>query len=108
MVGNLIAGDRLEDPTQRDQLRLRQMLYPDELVARFTAGADELVELRLDRRAVPVLGVLERNTIRKVTMVVPVLTMSCQVSEKPKKGPLTAHAMMTSTQSRNAIGRPVA
>jgi hypothetical protein len=49
-----------------------------------------------------------RNTIRKVTMVVPVLTMSCQVSEKPKKGPLTAHAMMTSTQSRNAIGRPVA
>ena len=31
-----------------------------------------------------------RNTIRKVTMVVPVLMTSCQTSEKPKIGPVTA------------------
>ena len=35
-----------------------------------------------------------RNTIRKVTMVVPVLMTSCQVSEKPKSGPVTAQTTM--------------
>ena len=32
-----------------------------------------------------------RNTIRNVTMVVPVLMTSCQVSLKPKTGPVTIH-----------------
>jgi hypothetical protein len=46
-----------------------------------SADADEVVELDLDRRAVAVLGILDQNTIKKVTMVVPVLMTSCQVSE---------------------------
>jgi hypothetical protein len=49
-----------------------------------------------------------RNTMRKVTIVVPVLTMSCQVSEKPKMGPLSAQRTMTETHSMNAHGRPAA
>src|SRR4051794_28963995 len=32
-----------------------------------------------------------KNTIKKVTMVVPVLMINCQVSENPNSGPVTAH-----------------
>ena len=46
------------------------MLDADELLAGFTHCADELVQLRL-----------HRGGIRKVTMVVPVLMISCHVSE---------------------------
>jgi hypothetical protein len=49
-----------------------------------------------------------RKTMRKVTMVVPVLMTSCHVSEKPKSGPVTAQTMMTSTASAKVAGRPVA
>src|SRR4051812_19167606 len=49
-----------------------------------------------------------RNTIRKVTMVVPVLMISCQVSLKPKTGPLAIHSRITSAAALNAAGRPVA
>src|SRR5688500_15458356 len=49
-----------------------------------------------------------RNTMRNVTMVVPVLMMSCHVSEKPKNGPLSAQATITSTQTTKVSGRPVA
>src|SRR5262245_47523663 len=48
------------------------------------------------------------KTIRKVTMVVTVLTESCQASLKPNSGPLAAHAAISSTASANAYGRPVA
>src|SRR5829696_2384911 len=41
-----------------------------------------------------------RKTIRNVTIVVPVLMTSCQVSEKPKNGPETAHTRMTPTAAR--------
>src|SRR5690349_16900508 len=41
-------------------------------------------------------------------MVVPVLMISCQVSLKPKIGPLSAHAMMMSTAVQNVAGRPEA
>src|SRR5262245_52126588 len=36
-----------------------------------------------------------RNTMRKVTIVVPVLMTSCHVSEYPKIGPTIAHDTMT-------------
>ena len=49
-----------------------------------------------------------RNTIRKVTMVVLVLMISCHVSEKPKNGPLAAHRTMTRQQMMNVAGRPAA
>src|SRR5262245_8648699 len=49
-----------------------------------------------------------RNTIRKVIMVVAVLTTSCQVSEKWKKGPRMAHIRMLSRASRKAQGEPAA
>lgn len=44
--------------------------------------------------------------MRKVTIVVPVLMASCQVSLKPNIGPLTIHAAMTATASVNTRGRP--
>jgi predicted component of type VI protein secretion system len=47
-----------------------------------------------------------RNTIRKVTIVVPVLITSCQVSEKLKSGPVTAHATMIATAKVNTQARP--
>src|SRR2546421_8051645 len=48
-----------------------------------------------------------RKTIRKVTMVVPVLITSCQVSEKWKSGPVASHSAMTSAARPNAQELPV-
>jgi hypothetical protein len=42
-----------------------------------------------------------KKTMRKVTMVVPVLMISCQVSENPKKGPETAQTKMMATAAKN-------
>src|SRR5688572_9933378 len=47
-----------------------------------------------------------RNTIRNVTIVVPVLMMSCQVSLKPNSGPVTAHDRMIATATQNVAGCP--
>src|SRR5947209_17258191 len=47
-----------------------------------------------------------RKTIRKVTIVVPVLMTSCQVFEKPKSGPLPAQMRITTNASRNAQADP--
>jgi hypothetical protein len=47
-----------------------------------------------------------RKTIRKVTIVVPVLITSCQLSEKPKSGPTTAQAMTVPAAMVNAGGLP--
>jgi hypothetical protein len=49
-----------------------------------------------------------RNTIRNVTMVVPVLTTNCQVSEKLNSGPVTAHTMMIAQAAMNVSGCPAA
>src|SRR5574338_273384 len=49
-----------------------------------------------------------RNTMRKVTIVVPVLMTSCQVSLKWKSGPLTAHATITKTAMPKVTGCPEA
>ena len=40
-------------------------------------------------------------------MVVDVLITSCQVSENPNNGPLTAHSKTRTQQVTNANGRPV-
>jgi hypothetical protein len=42
-----------------------------------------------------------RNTIRKVTMVVPVLGTSCQPLEKSKKGPTSAQRTTAPTAATN-------
>src|SRR3954463_15660383 len=47
-----------------------------------------------------------RNTIRNVTMVVPVLMTSCHVSDQPKKGPEIAQMRTTATAITNVIGDP--
>ena len=39
-------------------------------------------------------------------MVVPVLITSCQVSEKPKSGPVTAQTSTTATAAMKAQDRP--
>jgi hypothetical protein len=44
--------------------------------------------------------------MRKVTMVVPVLITSCQVSEKSKSGPVTAHTTMIARAKANTQARP--
>src|SRR3954465_13226792 len=49
-----------------------------------------------------------RKTIRNVMIVVPVLMISCHVSENPKIGPVTAQIMITSTASMNVVARPAA
>src|ERR1044072_9398301 len=49
-----------------------------------------------------------RNTIRKVTMVVPVLMTSCQLSENLKIGPDTAQTTTMTTQRQKVTGRPAA
>src|SRR5439155_19326741 len=49
-----------------------------------------------------------KNTIRNVTMVVPVLITSCQVSEYPNIGPVTAQTAMMSNARMNAHGLPTA
>src|SRR4051812_49292774 len=48
------------------------------------------------------------NTIRKVTMVVPVLMTSCHVSENLNMGPVIPHTTITNIAEINAIGLPVA
>ena len=46
--------------------------------------------------------------MRKVTIVVPVLITSCQVSLQPKSGPLTSQASTTSNARPKVNGWPVA
>jgi hypothetical protein len=91
-------------PTARSSARCLELLFLDLLqveqrVVRALRGADQLVELDLDRRGVAVLRVLDQNTIRKVMIVVLVLTTSCQVSLKPNSGPLSAHSTIASSRS---------
>jgi hypothetical protein len=46
------------------------------------------------------------NTIRKVMMVVAVLITSCQVSEKPKSGPVAPQTTTPASASMKAPGLP--
>ena len=47
-----------------------------------------------------------RNTIKNVTIVVPVLMTSCHVSEKPNKGPLTPQATTIAQLATKVRGEP--
>ena len=47
------------------------------------------------------------NTIRKVTIVVPVLMTSCQVSLNPNNGPEIAHTTIVASAMKNVTGCPV-
>lgn len=49
-----------------------------------------------------------RKTIRNVTMVVPVLITSCQVSLKANNGPVTSHETTTPAASAKEVGWPLA
>jgi hypothetical protein len=51
------------------------------MIARSLEGGDDFVQLEMNRARLLVLRALDQNTIRNVTMVVPVLITSCQVSE---------------------------
>src|SRR5438093_10164191 len=83
------------------------MLDPDVGILR-TAHPNELIELRLQGRAVAVLRILDQETIRKVTTLVIVFTISCQASEKPNSGPLASHTIMERLAAANTEGRPEA
>src|SRR5690242_16947582 len=47
-----------------------------------------------------------RNTMRNVTIVVLVLMMSCQVSDHPKKGPLTSQTRISTQAAMKVTGLP--
>jgi hypothetical protein len=49
-----------------------------------------------------------RNTIRNVTIVVLVLMMSCQVSEKANAGPVMSQPRISATEAMNAYAEPTA
>src|SRR5713226_4189385 len=49
-----------------------------------------------------------RKTIRKVTIVVPVLMTNCHVSEKWNSGPVIPQTIITDRARMNAIDVPVA
>ncbi|TPW01161.1 MAG: hypothetical protein FD125_2733 [bacterium] len=51
-------------------------------------------------------GLWIRKTIRKVTMVVPVLITSCQVSLNLKIGPVAAHPSTIARQAMKVHGLP--
>ena len=70
--------------------------------------ANQLVEFELDRMALTILGILNQKTIRKVTIVVPVLMTNCQVSLKLNIGPVTPQTIMIKAAMMNAAGWPVA
>src|SRR5690349_8033941 len=48
-----------------------------------------------------------RKTMRKVTMVVAVLMTSCQVSLKPKRGPVMIQTTIDSAANVKTLGRPL-
>ena len=87
-------------------LVLRSMLLIDESVPGSLGGADQLIELDLRGFRRPVWLVWMANTMRNVTIVVPVLITSCQVSEKPKSGPMAAQTMTTSAAAPIVQGVP--
>jgi len=60
---------------------LRQLFELQQPVARAIVGSDELVELELERLGIAVLGVLDQEHHEEVTIVAPVLMISCQVSD---------------------------
>src|SRR5690242_16841835 len=49
-----------------------------------------------------------RNTIRNVTIVVPVLMTNCHVSENPNSGPLVPQATTTPAANMKVEARPAA
>jgi len=59
----------------------RQSLQRDEFISRALGCSNELIQLGLQGRAFSILRILNEKDHRNVTMVVPVLMISCQVSE---------------------------
>ena len=70
------------------------VFHADQPVAGSFDGRHEFIEFQVNGLRVLVLAAQMRKTIRNVTMVVPVLMTSCQVSENPKKGPLISQTTM--------------
>ena len=64
------------------QFFVGEIFQIDQFISRLLQRTNDFVELEMHRFGVAVLGVLIRNTIRKVMIVVAVLMMSCHVSEK--------------------------
>ena len=71
----------MTDAIEPVDLLIRKMLNPNELISRL-GRSDKFVELCLYGSSVPVLSVLnDEHHINNVTIVVPVLMISCHVSE---------------------------
>jgi hypothetical protein len=101
MVALRALRQGLKMPMQCAQLLFVQILDVDQAVAGSSNSRNDLVELQVDRQRILVLGPLNQNTIRKVTIVVPVLITSCQVSEKSTNGPVISQtAMMVAAKKK--------
>ena len=87
------------------QLFVRQVLQPHKRIVRF-ADANEFVQLTWIAAESRFCEFWFRNTIRNVTMVVPVLITSCQVSENPKKGPEIAQTTTVPRARANTQALP--
>jgi len=85
---------------------VRRILDASDMVPRIFGRENQFVELQLQSQRVTVLRRLDQKTIRNVTIVVPVLMTSCQVSLNPNKGPVTAQTSTTATAKRKVAGRP--
>lgn len=64
----------------------------------------DLVHFELESLRVAILGILDKKNHQNVTIVVPVLITSCQVSLKAKIGPVTAQAKTRLAANRKAAG----
>ena len=84
------------------------VLYIHEVVPSLANGANQFIRLSCIAFASRFCVFWIRKTIRKVTIVVPVLMTSCQVSDQWKNGPVMAQIATTDTPRTNAPGEPQA
>jgi hypothetical protein len=103
----LLLRGRLALLAELLDLRFRQMFYADEEIAG-AADADQLVKFHLNRRAVPVLRVLDEEDHQECDDGRSGVVTSCQVLEKPNSGPVTAQTAMTTQHRMKAAGVPAA
>jgi hypothetical protein len=105
-IVRLFSGELGETPLEIFQFGFGEVLQVEQLVARTFTDADQLIELEMQCSAITVLRVLNKNTIRNVTIVVPVLMTSCQVSENWKAGPVTAQTTIKRQATAKVDARP--
>ena len=104
----LACLDRREFSFECQNVVLRHVLQTNEASSCLGYGPKQLIKLQVDRLRVAVLRRLVTKTMRKVTIVVPVLITSCHVSEKRNIGPVIAHSRTSTQAAKKAHDVPTA